>query len=994
MTDETNAASCDYPSRGAAGDDRGSLIALPRGRAPKNRPPDNLPLELSSFVGREWEIARIEELLTGNKLLTLTGPGGSGKTRLAVQAARGLVERFESGAWLVELASLADPDLVPQAVASVLGVREVPGRSLEELLVEHLGAREVLLLLDNCEHLLVRCAALVAALLRACPNLKVLVTSRETLGMACEVALPVPSLSLPGAGEEGSPESLLRYDAIKLYHERAGSAVPDFKLTPRNAPEVIRLCERLDGMPLAIELAATRVRMLSPRQILERLDDRFRLLSTGDRMAEPRQRSLRAAIDWSYELLSEEEKALLRGLSVFAGDFSLEAAEAVCLGEGIARGEVLDLVGRLVGKSLVVAEERGEGGEVRYRLQETIQQYAAEKLKDAGEEEAVRDRHAGFFLELAEEAELAGPEQDVWLGRLDAERHDLWEAVGWLGKVGDAQRALKFVAALGRFLWLEKRFDQGHAMISGVLDMPGAKARTKARADALSQLAEMVGRRFDYPAETQRLHEESLSIRREIGDERGTAEALRHLGLIRVETEEWDEARTLLEESLKIERTLGEDHDGGHGFATAQWFLAWLEHFRGKNATARLRLEEAIGIFDRLGDAFYAGTCLFFLGRVATDEGELNLASECFARGLELTQTDRYYWVIPYHLEAVARLAAARGHAERALELVGAAEAQREAAGLQLPPAWVSYLERSFAQARAALGEEKAAAAFEEGRAMTVELALAKLERELNEEDVAGPTSKPRPELLRIFALGHARVYRGDRALASSDWTYTKSRELLFYLLSHPSRTKEQIGLDLWPDASVTQLRRSFHNALYHLRRALGKPEWVVFENGRYSFDRSLSYRFDVEVFEKELERAGRLARAGSPAQAIPHLEEAVELYRGDFLEDLTDCEWCIARQEELRRVYLEGLLALGRSYLDGGRHKSAADAYRKAIAHDGLLEAAHRGLMHCHVASGERGRAIRQYETLDELLREQIGSSPAPETRMLHERLRRNEDV
>src|SRR5918998_3407526 len=348
----------------------------------------NLPLELSSFVGREKGLAEVERLLEHNRLLTLTGSGGCGKTRLALAVASELVEEFEDGVWLVELAPLVDPSLVPRAVASTLGVREQPGRSPTETLSDYLGSKKVLLVLDNCEHLIEACAELAEALLHSCPELRALATSREALGIAGEVAWPVPSLSLPDLRRLPDIESLPQYESARLFLERTAAVNPTFTLTEQNAGAVAQVCYRLDGIPLAIELAAARAKVLSVEQISERLDDSFRLLAAGSRTAMPRHRTLHATMDWSHELLSREERVLFRRLSMFAGGFTLEAAESVCAGEELERDEVLELLSYLVDKSLVIMRE--VGGETRFRLLETVRQYGREKLGEAGDEAEVR----------------------------------------------------------------------------------------------------------------------------------------------------------------------------------------------------------------------------------------------------------------------------------------------------------------------------------------------------------------------------------------------------------------------------------------------------------------------------------------------------------------------------------------------------------------------------------------------------------------------------
>ncbi|HKH77025.1 MAG TPA: AAA family ATPase, partial [Rubrobacteraceae bacterium] len=318
------------------------------------RPPGNLPLELSSFVGRRKEVAEVEVLLAGNRLLTLTGPGGSGKTRLALAVAHEVVEKYEDGAWFVELAPLSDPGLVPQAVASLLGVREAPGRELMDTLTDHIRSRTVLLILDNCEHLVDASAFLAEALLRSCPNLRVLATSRQALGVGGEALFVVPPLSLPDPRRLPAVDGLSDYEAARLFVERARSARPRFEVTERNATAVAQICHRLDGMPLAIELAAARARALSVEQISSRLDDAFSLLSGRGRPAVAHQGTLRATMDWSYGLLSKQEGVLFRRLSVFAGGFALEAAEGTCAGQGIEWEDVLDLLASLVEKSLVM----------------------------------------------------------------------------------------------------------------------------------------------------------------------------------------------------------------------------------------------------------------------------------------------------------------------------------------------------------------------------------------------------------------------------------------------------------------------------------------------------------------------------------------------------------------------------------------------------------------------------------------------------------------
>lgn len=352
--------------------------------------PNNLPHQLTSFIGREREMAEVKHLLTTTRLLTLTGPGGCGKTRLALQMAADLLEEFANGVWLVELAAVNSPMLVPQAVASIWSLREEPGRPLLATLGDYLKRKQALLLLDNCEHLIGASADLAASLLQTCPNLTILAISWEPLGLAEEVLYRVPPLSLPDL-RHPAPEQVMQYEAVRLFVERATDAQPAFKVTDQNAMAVAQVCHRLDGIPLAIELAAARVKVLSVERIAERLDEILRLLTGGRRTAPPRQQTLRATLDWGYDLLSEKEHMLLRRLSVFAGEWTLEAAEAVCVGVGIETVDVPNLLKHSVNRSLVVVEELG--GLTRYRLLEMVRQYAQEKLLEAGEADGVRRRH-------------------------------------------------------------------------------------------------------------------------------------------------------------------------------------------------------------------------------------------------------------------------------------------------------------------------------------------------------------------------------------------------------------------------------------------------------------------------------------------------------------------------------------------------------------------------------------------------------------------------
>ena len=635
----------------------------------------NLPsLHLTSFIGREREMTETKRLLAGTRLLTLMGPGGSGKTRLALQVATGLVEEFPQGVWLVELAAVFDAAHVPQAVATVFGVREVPGRAVLEALVDYLRPRELLLVLDNCEHLVDACARLADTLLRNCPHLRILATSREPLGTAGEMTYRVLPLSRPDPRRPVSLEQLTEFEAVRLFVERAVLSKPAFAVTDANARAVAQICYQLDGIPLAIELAASRVKVLPVEQIARRLDDRFRLLTGGTRTGLAHHQTLRAAVDWSYELLSDEERILFRRLSAFAGGFALEAAENVSAGAPIAADDVLDLLARLVDKSLVITEELA--GEVRYRMLETIRHYSADRLIEAGEAEAVRRRHAEWHLGLAERAEpeLRGPEQVTWLDRLELDHDDLRAALDWSkgarGVETDGEAGLRLAGALYRFWMLRGYLKEGREWLDQMVSV-AAHASAAARAKAIYGAAVLAFHQGDN-TQAAALSEESLALYRRLEDKSGIALSLNTLGIVKRNQGDYDLAKRLLEESLTLSRQLDDKwaiaealnilgvaarNQRDHGRAKAlleeglalwraigdKWGLAFslgslgvVARFQGQYERARTLHEESLALRRELGDRLYIATSLSGLGAVALDQGDYERARALFEEGLVL----------------------------------------------------------------------------------------------------------------------------------------------------------------------------------------------------------------------------------------------------------------------------------------------------------------------------------------------------------------------
>ena len=518
--------------------------------------PNNLPQQLTSFVGREREVREIRRRLGSDRLLTLLGAGGLGKSRLSLQAAAEAMDDFPDGVWLAELAPLNDGRLVAQAAASALGIMELAGSPVIETLVRFVSDRTLLLILDNCEHLLDACAALAKALLQSGRNVKILASSREPLHVAGEACYPVPPLAVPDAESQATPTALTECDAVRLFVDRATAVQPAFCVTDRNAPAVAAICRHLDGIPLALELAAARVGALSVQNVAERLSDRFRLLTGGDRTAIPRQQTLRACIDWSYELLSERERALFRRLAVFAGDWTLQAAEGVGAGKAIDHSDVLDLLTHLVEKSLVELDVDRQ----RYRMLETVRQYALERLAESGEEDGVRAGHLGFFLALAEEAapQLLGPDQSAWQIRLDLERENLIAASARCGSTpSEATRGLRLVAALQRY-WINRGLlELGYRLTEEALGRPGAKERDATRGRALF-CAGFLAYTLGHLLEALAYGNESLSVARELGDARRVTDGLLLTGIAAHACGESATARRRFVEARELAQAHGE----------------------------------------------------------------------------------------------------------------------------------------------------------------------------------------------------------------------------------------------------------------------------------------------------------------------------------------------------------------------------------------------------------------------------------------------------
>ncbi len=690
-----------------------SAPGLPAGFPPLRLPdlfPHNLPAPLTSFIGREAERAAARERLADSRLVTLTGMGGTGKTRLALQAAADTREGYPGGTWLVELAALDDPELVEPQIAGVLGLREDAGR-LRPALLEALRPQPLLLILDNCEHLIDAVARLADALLKSCPKLTILATSREALGIGGESALPLPPLGLPPPGDAQTPEALSDCDSVRLFVERATAALPAFRFSAGNAAAVASVCTRLDGIPLALELAAARVKVLTPEQIDGRLNDRFRLLTGGLRTALPRQQTLRALVDWSYELLSPAEQCLLRRLSVFHGGRSLAAAEAVCTGGEVAEGEVLDLLSHLAAKSLVVAEAP-DTGPVRYRLLQSIHSYTMDKMKETpGEAETVARKHRDFFLALAEEAEphLFGPDQVLWLDTLECDMENLRAALAFAQKECDGTLP-RLAGALSRFWYGRSYLSEGRSWLEAALmeiENDGSAVIGKVLSGA-GLLAWCCG---DY--DTARVyHERDLALHRSRENPRGIAQALGHLCIVAEGQKQYAKAEQYGQESLAQYRALGDRANSARMLNSMGVLALGQRDYIGAEDLYRRALAEYRELYNPAGSA----ATLHNLGDLLFQQGQYAQAKPYFRDSLAAQRTLGSKQRIAIALMHVAEIAGAEGrHAEVCL-LQAASDAAWEGGAVTLEldfDAWAT-----LAESRAALGEEQFAQLWVRGSRM------------------------------------------------------------------------------------------------------------------------------------------------------------------------------------------------------------------------------------------------------------------------------------
>jgi non-specific serine/threonine protein kinase len=693
-------------------------------------PRHNLPLPLTSFIGRKKELTELTGWLrdpTGPRLLTLTGAGGCGKTRLALELARALTRDVADGIWLIDLAPLADPERVTHTIAAVVGIREVTQEPIMVTLIRVLAPKRALLVLDNCEHLVDACARATQELLARCPHLTIVVTSREALRIAGEVTWRVPSLSVPPPNARpastADPVSFLApFEAAQLFLARTLAIRPSFAVVSSNVRAIAEICRRLDGIPLAIELAAARLGTFSVEQLAARLDQRFQILRQGQRTALPRHQTLAALIGWSYDLLSEPQRILFNRLAVFAGGWTLSAAEAICSADPLATEDIPDVLGQICDKSLALADIPPGDGETRYRLLESLREYARERLNASVETNTMRARHAAYHLSLAEQAQaqLRGPRQVDWYSLLDRERDNMRAALQWLLQHHDAQASLRLGAAIWKFWQVRGPVSEGRQRLSEILALSETSAPTSARAMVLFGLAEVAMLQGDFEEATSRL-EQCLAIARELEERRVASWALQELGFVEFLQCHYTAARPLVEAALAIAQEMDNRHIVGYCLQV----LGSITFLQGDIESARRQLDEALFIARERRDAFRIAHALDWLGYVALAQGNLAEAGLLFKETASMSMELGDTVPVANALDGLGSLAAAQGNPARAFCLVGAVDAQRMNAGGGVAPVASARREPWLRLARQALGEEDVQDAWARGRAMTLEQAVA-----------------------------------------------------------------------------------------------------------------------------------------------------------------------------------------------------------------------------------------------------------------------------
>jgi predicted ATPase/DNA-binding SARP family transcriptional activator len=1011
---------------------------------------ERLPVRLAPLVGRRDELSDVLAALTRSRLLTLTGPGGTGKTRLALAAASAAGESYSAGVCWIELAPLDDPMLVGQEVASRIGVPDSPGQDAAAAIAAHVADRQVLLVLDNCEHLTIAIARLAEQLLTGCPGLSILATSREVLGVDGERNWPVPPLSLPDESVRPTQSALSEFDAVKLFEQRAQLIQSSFAVSDDNAAAVLAVCRRLDGLPLAIELAAARMRMLSVSQLAERLDDIFSVLVGGTRSAPPRHQALRATLDWSYELLEGEERAVFLRLSVFAGGFTLAAAERVATGGDIQPARMLELLERLADKSLLQADLTGTAA--RYRLLGIVREYAAEQLARSAEQNAVRLAHLAWYVRFVQETVPridrgeGGPQAlERELDAVDAEIANLRVALDFARQAGETIAALQIAGPLGHYAYLRGHYHEVRQWMDAAVTGRGTEVPAGLRAQALLGSGRLALLQCDYVpairrleaalrlyrdlddqqgigatlqvlgsvareqgryARAMELHTESLAAAEAVGDRWAIARAHGHVGFVLWVQREYADATTECATALAMSRELADSEE----IAWAQISLGAIARYQRAADRASALLSDSRALAEQLGFREGIAWSLEQLGLLALDRGDPDAAS-LLRSSLEIHHELRDTWRTCSLLDDLAAVALTNGQPGEAASLLGTAEALRQAIGTVVPPCERALREQTIAGARSALGDDRFDDAWQQGLLAQVDDVRESLARSAD-PPVPAVAEAPRPAAWAA-AVAVPVQSSGDAGGAPQHHLAAGLIRIRALGAATVHRGDTLVTAADWGYAKPRELLFLLATSRPMTRDQIGTALWPDLPPERlgnalhtalrgvrralgdpdwvtYSNGR---YSFNSERKHEcdvtTFEQALAVARRAKPAEAaLPELQRAIAAYGGEFLAGMPCGDWAETRRDELARSFESALLAAGRLQLAAGRLQAAAAAFRRAVSHEPLNETAHRELMNCWARMGETARAVRHYHELVEMLRAQVGVPPAALTTALYRKL------
>jgi len=948
-----------------------------------------LPSARTSFLGREEEVAVLADLLLrpGVRLVTLTGAPGIGKTRLALETARMVADGFRDGAAFVDLSTVLDAALVTPAIAQRLGIRDIPGQDLLDTLRTALTDQHLLLVLDNFEQV-IAASHDVAGLLDACARLTVLVTSRAPLHVAGEHEFPVPPIALPPDRTRQRPDDLMDVPAVALFIERARAVRPDFTLTQGNAAAVADLCLRLDGLPLAIELAAARVKLLTPSVILQRLLSNLDLLARKAPDVPPRHQTLREAIRWSHDLLGPAAQEMFRRLAVFHGGGTLDAVETVAGGDAGTERNVLDPLASLVDNSLLLHDPQPDG-ESRFRMLDTIREFAGEQLEVSGEREDLRSRHAQYYGALAETAEpaLTGPDQAMWLERLEREQDNFRAILAYAAESGRSEAGLALAATLGRFWERHGYSAEALSWLSQFVDR-AAGAPPVLRAKALNVAGNLARSRGEYGAAIER-YEQALALRREAQDPRGIAIALNNLGVAAKDQGDYPRAREFLEESLAIKREQGEQR----GIAVTLNNLGLTAKAQGDFTMAARYFDESFDLFRDLEDSWGQALIVNNIATLAFATGDFERALALHKTSLAGRRAMKEKWGVAECLEGLARVAEATGAPMAGAQLLGAADRMRQLYGFPLPPDERPQLDRQIAALRAALGEDAFRTAWDAGQSWTLDEAL---EAGLGLATPAAPLAAQGAARVRIYLLGRFRIVVDGQAAPDAVWARPQALNVFQYLLLHRHRyaTAEEIVAAFWPDAPSVQAT-SLYTALSRIRRALkdlsiASEVALARERAGYRLRVAPEVWLDIDAFAQGLLHTTAL----DPGAAIPALRETLALYEGDLLAGADNAHWCLEDREALRRKWVEAKANLAAALEAQGHAEDAIAVYTQVLEREPLLETVHRGLMRCYAYIGRRDLALRQYHLCEKLLASELDVAPEDETVALHAAVSQNQPV